>query len=192
MNCCIRSVSILLVFSVPLLTKAQERTGQSGIIYGPGHAYSVTAPEGWILDNQIGRQWGLHAVFYHSSKTWDTALARMYVNTSAPDSGMTADPLARARADSIKFVHDNPGIRITVADTIRISDEIYAIVRHFAGDRYGNFEAVAYVAEKTITPQIVLTCQTEEAFNEALPAFKQLVRSYRWIGETVIVPPPFR
>jgi hypothetical protein len=116
----------------------------------------------------------------------------MYVNTSAPDSGMTADPLARARADSIEFVHSNPGIKITVADTIGISDELYAVVRHFAGDLHGNFEAVAYVSEKTITPQIVLTCQTEEAFIESLPAFKQLVRSYRWVGDATIVPPPFR
>jgi len=180
MKCCIRSVLILFVFSVPLLTKAQDQTGQSGIIYGPGHAYSVTAPEEWVLNNQIGRQWGLHAVFYHSSKTWDTALARMYVNTAGPDSGMTADPLVVVQADSTRFVHDNPGIRITVADTIKISDEIHAIVRHFTGDRFGNFEAIAYVAEKT---------KTKEAFDEALPAFKQLVRSYKWVGETTIIPP---
>ena len=186
---CTRSLLILLLCSVPLLTKAQEGTGQVGIIYGPGHAYSVTAPEGWILDNQIGLRLGLPAVFYHSSKTWGTAQARMYVNTSAPDSGKTADPLARAQADSIMFVHDNPGIRITVADTIRISDKTYAIVRHFAGDRYGNFEAIAYIAEKTIIPQIVLTCRTKEAFDEALPAFKQLVRSYKWLGEAEVIPP---
>ena len=109
---------LLLATCGAVAAAGQEPTGRTGMMYGPGHAYMVTAPEGWVLDNQVGRSMGLHAVFYREGKTWRSAEAFMYVNTAAPDSGETASAEAVARRDSTDFVADNPDLKITVADPI--------------------------------------------------------------------------
>ncbi len=168
----------------------QQPDSRTGIMHGPGHAYLIEAPEGWVLDNEVGRSMGLHAVFYPEGETWREAEAFMYVNTVGPARGDTASVEVAARNDSLKFVADNPGITITEADPILLQTGSYAIVRHFTGDVYGNYEAAAYVPEKTITPIFILSARSLVAFLEALPAFEQLVRSYKWLGVNVTIPPP--
>ena len=41
----------------------QEPNSRTGMMHGPGHAYLIEAPEGWVLDTQVGRSMGLYAVF---------------------------------------------------------------------------------------------------------------------------------
>ena len=167
----------------------QEPNSRTGMMHGPGHAYLIEAPEGWVLDTQVGRSMGLYAVFYREGETWRDAEAFMYVNTAAPDRGDSAHAEAVARRDSLKFVTDNPLIMITEADPILLQNGNHAIVRHFTGDVYGNYEAAVYVPEKTITPIFILSARSLIAFEEALPAFEQLVRSYKWLGTKVTIPP---
>jgi hypothetical protein len=167
----------------------EELDNRTGLMYGPGHAYMFDAPEGWVLDNEIGRSRGLFAVFYPAGETWGDTEAFMYVNTVGPGEGDTASVAVAARNDSMKFVADNPGITITVGDPITLPDGRQAIVRYFTGDRFGNYEAAAYVPEKKITPIFILSSRTVNAFERALPAFRELVRSYKWVGDRVRIPP---
>jgi len=37
---------------------------RGGIVYGPKAAFNISAPEGWILDNQAGVEQGLPCVLY--------------------------------------------------------------------------------------------------------------------------------
>jgi hypothetical protein len=37
---------------------------RGGIVYGPKAAFNIGAPEGWVLDNQAGRDQGLPCVLY--------------------------------------------------------------------------------------------------------------------------------
>ena len=162
-----------------------QTTGGAGIIYGAHHAFTVEAPPGWVLDNQAGQSSGLVAVFYRTGESWEHGTAVMYVNTSSPDSGEAADPLRVIADDSAHFVSEAPAISIRSAPSLRTSDGRVAYVRYFAGGPSGRYEAVAYVAEKTLTPMIVLTARTQAAFEAALPAFAQLVRSYWFMTSDV-------
>ncbi len=175
------SLAVAMTFAANL--SVAQTNGGAGIVYGSHHAFTVEAPPGWVLDNQAGQPNGLVAVFYRTGESWEHGTAVMYVNTSSPDSGQDADPLRVIADDSAHFVSEAPGISIRTAPSLHTSDGRIAYVRYFAGLPNGRFEAVAYVAEKTLTPMIVLTSRTRAAFEAALPAFAQLVGSY-WFMTT--------
>lgn len=46
------------------ITLPKPISGNSGIVYDKKHAYSLTAPRDWVLDNTSGASQGLCAVFY--------------------------------------------------------------------------------------------------------------------------------
>jgi len=76
---------ILLAILFASISLAQTTEGDSlntGIVYGDDHAFAVSAPEGWVLDNSSSVNQGLHAVFYPKSGSWKTSPSVMYVNTS--------------------------------------------------------------------------------------------------------------
>ena len=69
---------LLIVIVLGLLcgsTQSQEQSkndkgANSGIIYGENHAFTLTAPTGWVLDNTSGAKQGLQAVFYPEGSSW--------------------------------------------------------------------------------------------------------------------------
>ena len=48
-----------------------------GIVYGPKAAFNISAPEGWVLDNESGVDQGLPCVLYPKGSTWADANAVM-------------------------------------------------------------------------------------------------------------------
>ena len=166
-----------------------QQPGAGGIIYGPRHAFMVTAPPGWVLDTQAGKADGLVVVFYRTGESWQNGDAVMYVNTVVPDSGRQANPSQVMRDDSVRFSRDVPGIGVARLAPMRTKDGRVANVRRFTGDPRGSFEMVAYVAEKSVTPILVLSARSRTGFEAAQPAFRQLVSSYSFVTADVRLPP---
>jgi hypothetical protein len=167
---------------------AQSGVGDSAIIFGAHHAFSVRAPAGWILDVRSQRNNGVPAVLYRRGETWQAGPAVMYVNTIVPDSGV-ADPLRRViRADSVRFADAIAGMRVDTAATLRTADNRAAFTRSFHGDS-GNLELVAYVPSRPIITLFVLSARTRPAFDAARSSFEALVRSYRFLTDRVTVRP---
>ncbi|MBT8341761.1 MAG: hypothetical protein HKP58_00110 [Desulfatitalea sp.] len=46
---------LMLVFLLPTSVLASITEGGTGMIFGSDHAFCFTAPAGWVLDNQRGR-----------------------------------------------------------------------------------------------------------------------------------------
>ena len=67
--------SLAVLASTSISAQAQY---PGGIVYGPKAAFSIAAPEGWVLDNQAGAQQGLHCVLYPKSSSWADANTIMY------------------------------------------------------------------------------------------------------------------
>ncbi|MCE9628144.1 MAG: hypothetical protein K8R56_09540, partial [Candidatus Eisenbacteria bacterium] len=57
-----------------------------------------------------------------------------------------------------------------------------AIIRYFSEDGGPPHEAVAYVPEKDLVMLVVLSSRTPAAFQKALPAYKDLLSTYAWVG----------
>jgi hypothetical protein len=49
-----------------------------GIVYGPKAAFTIKAPEGWVLDNSSGVSQGLPCVLYPKGSTWQEAKTIVY------------------------------------------------------------------------------------------------------------------
>src|SRR5437660_9954517 len=61
--------ALFLVTAVPAQNKYP-----GGIVYGPKAAFSISSPDGWVLDNEPGLEQGLPSVFYPTGGSWADAL----------------------------------------------------------------------------------------------------------------------
>jgi hypothetical protein len=166
----------------------QAGVGDSAVVYGAHHAFSLQAPAGWILDVRSQRNNGLPVVLYLRGESWTTGAAVMYVNTVVPDSGVVDAVPEVIRADSERFSNVVPGMHVSVAMRLQTADGRAAEVRAFHGDS-GNVELVAYIPARTIIAVVVLSARTRAALASARSAFEALVKSYRFLTDQVTVRP---
>jgi hypothetical protein len=152
----------------------------TGILYGTDHAFSLTAPSGWILDNQSGVSQGLHAVFYPRGNSWKYSPAVMYGKGESKDIKANQTVEEFIAHDSVQFIQNFPTVTIEQSPAIVTRHGKVAIVRKFI---YSQNEIVAYFDEPKIVAMIVLTARSKGAFEDAYASFEQLVSSYLFMGD---------
>lgn len=159
--------------------------GGSGIIHGSNHAYSLTAPAGWLLDTQVGVSQGIHAAFYPKGSSWEKGDAVMY--SRARTKGGNVNTIDEMVKDTIGEFHNNGSLKYIgkEASAILASNKRSARVFYYSGDKWGNYEAVAYFDEKKTINFIVLNSRTLKDFKNSLPAFEPLVRSYLFLADEI-------
>lgn len=179
---------------LPPTVDAQE--ANTGILYGPGHAYALSAPDGWVLDNESGVDQGLHAVFHPDGGSWDQSAAVMYTNVVALGGEGPASLEEVITEDIASARRSAEGIRVDPAASISTREQgRRATVYDFSHDAHGNRERVAYIGEPSVVVVIVLTARDKRSFRRSTSAFKALVESYVWISSDVrmdggLNPPP--
>jgi len=159
-----------------------------GLIYGEDHAYFLTEPDGWILDNQIGVSQGIHAVFYPEGTSWKDSDAVMYSRAVARPEG--EEPIQAQVTNTIDVFKANgsPDSRAEFRKTITTDSGETGEIYYFTGDQWNNFEAVAYFPAPQTINFVVLTCRSREAFERSLPAFETVAESYRFVTDNVQLP----
>src|SRR5262245_22073603 len=55
-----------------------------GIVHGPKAGFNISAPEGWIVDNEAGKAQDLPCVLYPKGSSWSDAKTVMYANMASP------------------------------------------------------------------------------------------------------------
>jgi len=162
---------------------AAPTTRKSLIIEGDDHLFMVSAPKGWVLDDTSGMGSRIRCVFYPQGQQWSSAATVMYVN---PLHGFGAKErtLQMLIADDEKsFKKRSPRGRITEGGTLPTGAvNKSARVRYFSDSGGAPHEAVAYVPEKDLVMLVVLSARTPEGFQKSLPAYRELVQSYAWVG----------
>lgn len=179
--------ALLALFCLACAASLPAKDLNTGIVYGPGHSFSVKAPEGWVLDNKSGASQGLHAVFYPEGSSWSDSPIVMYAN--AADRTDPAHPTRSALIDFdiAQLRQKNPELKVTDRPAVRTGDGKEAVVKVFQGDKGGNFEAVAYIEEAKVVTMLVLSSRDEEVFQSAYSVLEQLVGSYKFLTEDVKV-----
>lgn len=170
------------VYAEEVKTPSDEAPLKGGIIYGKDHAYVLSAPDGWVLDNQSGVNQGIHAVFYPEGGSWSDSKAVMYsrINDKADKTlqDVIDNDLSHMSKDSTKF-------KSVDQDTITCTKGAKAHIKYLSGDKFGSFEAVGYIEEPKKVIIIVLTARDEKNFKDSITAFNQLVKSYFWMTDQV-------
>ena len=177
---------ILILLSFRMILFGQE-TVKTGIIYGENHAFSVTAPDGWVLDNKSGISQGIHAVFYRQGESWEKAMTVMYANTASLENKAHKTLQQLIKFDLDNFKKNYPDLNITDCKDIVIKDNVIAKVKYLSGKSYGNFEALAYIDAGKTAIMIIMSSRSKDGFDTSLTAFENLVKSYFFMADKVII-----
>ena len=156
------------------------------MLYGEDHAFWLTAPPGWMLDNSSGVPQGLHAVFYPRGSSWQNSPSVMYANGVHKDMDAHETFEQFIADDSLHFLERDSTMHIARAPDLSTKEGKLVIVRKFF---YSQYEAVAYIDEPKVVVLIVLTTRSQADFQHAYSAFEQLVRSYWFMTDDVNFPP---
>lgn len=183
-----KTIAFILALLIQVTSAAIIEEGV-GIVYGSNHAFSFKAPKGWMLDNESGVNQGVHAVFYEKGGSWDKSKVVAYARAADRGAVKTAaDQVAKTIADFRKngnVKYDGKKVKSVKTESGK-EGEIY----HFSGDKWGNFEAVAYFVEDKTINFVVLNSRDEKLFKDALPAFEELAKSYLFVGDKLDIQKP--
>jgi len=184
------STALLLVSAllcgIPLQAAIFPEGG--GIVYGQGFAFNLKAPKGWVLDNESGSEQGMVAVFYPKGSNWSDSAIVAYARSRPKTAAIaTADDAAK---ETVKQFHSsgNPNYQGKMDKTIKTDAGQDVVIYHFNGDQWNNYEAVAYFVEKDRINFIVLSSRDQKVFEQSLPAFEELAKSYKAMAATVTPP----
>ena len=163
---------------------ATDKGYGSGIVYGPSAAFIIVAPTGWILDTESGRRYELPAVLYPDGSSFDGPLV-MYVN-NVEKKYQKAKNLDDFIGEEIhRFRINHPGIEIKDRTSLKISNGKHTVVKEFSGDKWENYEAVAYLEEAKTFTSFTLSSKTKNEYMQSLKAFENFINSYEFITDDI-------
>src|SRR5438094_8502140 len=95
---------------------AQENY-RGGIVYGAKAAFNISAPEGWVLDNEAGAEQGLPCVLYPKGSSWSDAKTVMYAKIASTQ----YEDVDKFVAIAIKEMKDRRGLQKTKIESGKTS-----------------------------------------------------------------------
>jgi hypothetical protein len=78
-------VLALLTLSALSSSVPGQETFRGGILYGPKAAFSISAPEGWVLDFESGKEQSQPCVLYPKGSSWSDAKTVMYAKIASTE-----------------------------------------------------------------------------------------------------------
>ena len=91
-----------------------------GIVRGPGYAFTLKAPSGWVIDAVSGVEQGLPAVFYPRGATWSESPAVAYARARPKTKEVsTIDRMVQAAVAALR-AQGNPEYNATFEEFDRI------------------------------------------------------------------------
>jgi len=111
----------------------------------------------------------------------------MYANTATLEDRVhkTIDQLITYDLNNFRKEYSN--IQICDAQDIIVNDKVIAKIKYLSGKSYGNFEAIAYIDAVKTGVMIIMSSRTKEGFETSLNAFENLVKSYIFIADKVVI-----
>lgn len=155
----------------------------SGLVFGENYLFRITAPDGWVLDNQSGRTMGLDAVFYPRGESWERTETRMYVQVWQKEGKGLKEIVEE---DIRNYRKAFPSLKVGDEEPIRLASGKEVLVKHFEDGNEGAIESLAWFDEPRVVVALVLSAKSAPRFDAARPDFAKLVRSYDYLGEAAV------
>lgn len=172
----------------PANTVPVNTPGALTVLYGDDHVFAIVVPNGWVVDDTSGLGSRIRTVIYPKGQTWIAAKTVMYVNPLHQDLKARKTLRQMIDRDVAAFRKATPGGRVTTAPSLKTSQGKTAEVRYFAPGPGEPGEAVAYLEEPGLVMLLVLSSTEPGGFRRALPAFRQLVQGYQFVGANIQTP----
>ena len=151
-----------------------EETLPNGSVYGPKAGFKITAPEGWVIDNEAGKGQDLPCVLYPKGSSWSDAKTVMYAKVASPQwEGVNA--FVANAIKEMKSQHGMPREKIAFGKTKDGHD--YFINEYPATKTYSQWERVGYVQLPLGVGYIVLTSRDQANYQKDSVALEKVLKT---------------
>jgi hypothetical protein len=169
----------LSIVCIVVLLAGARSSGQEnyrgGIVYGPKAAFNISAPEGWVLDNQSGADQGLPCVLYPKGSTWADAKTIMYAKIASTNFENVEKFVAMAIKEMQK-THGTPKQKIESGKTG--DGQPFFINEYPATKSYSQWERVAYIQLPHAVAYIVLSSRDEPSYRKDSSALRKVLKTF--------------
>ena len=171
------SIACIVLLLVGVRSSGQEKY-RGGIVYGPKAAFNISAPEGWVLDNQSGADQGLPCVLYPKGSSWQDAETIMYAKIASTQ----FEDVGKFVAMAIKEMEKAHGMPKQKVESGKTGDgQSYFINEYPATKTYSQWERVAYVQLPRAVAYIVLSSRDEPSYRKYSSALTQVLKSFAYL-----------
>jgi tetratricopeptide (TPR) repeat protein len=151
-----------------------EEVLPDGSVYGPKAGFNISAPEGWVVDNESGKGQDLPCVLYPKGSSWSDAKTVMYAKVASPQwEGVNA--FVATAIQEMKAKHGTPREKIASGKTKDGHD--YFINEYPATKTYSQWERVGYVQLPLGVAYIVLTSRDQPSYHKDSGALEKVLKT---------------
>src|SRR5918996_4836074 len=169
---CICGFLALAIF--PICVLLGEETPSDGIVRGPKAGFNISAPEGWVVDNEAGKEQELPCVLYPKGSSWSDAKTVMYAKIASPQwEGVNA--FVAVAIKEMKAKHGMPKEKIASGKTKDGHD--YFINEYPATKNYSQWERVGYVQLPQGVGYIVLTSGDQPNYQKDAGVLEKVLKT---------------
>lgn len=152
---------------------AQE-SFRDGTVYGPKAGVNISAPEGWVVDNEAGKEQGMPCVLYPKGSSWKDAKTAMYANIAGTEFEGVNVFVAMAIKEMEKL-RGRPKEKIASGKTKDGHD--YFINEYPATKTYSQWERVGYVQLPRGVAFVVLTSRDKASYQKDSDKLEKVLKT---------------
>src|SRR3954452_11523128 len=173
---CVWGLVVLAISST--CTLRGDETSPAGNVYGPKASFNISAPEGWVIDNESGKEQDLPCVLYPKGSSWSDATTVMYAKVASPQwEGVNA--FVATAIKEMKAKHGMPREKIASGKTKDGHD--YFVNEYAATKTYSQWERVGYVQLPLGVAYIVLTSRDQSSYQKDSGALEKVLKTLVYV-----------
>ena len=139
---------------------------------------TLAHPEGWVIDNESGKEQDLPCVLYPKGSSWSDAKTVMYAKVAGPEwEGVNA--FVAMAIKEMKAKHGTPREKIASGKTKDGHD--YFINEYPATKNYSQWERVGYVQLPLGVAYIVLTSRDQTSYQKDSGALEKVLKTMVYV-----------
>jgi hypothetical protein len=174
-----KSLSIVCIVLLLICARSSgQEKYRGGIVYGLKAAFNISAPEGWVLDNESGADQGLPCVLYPKGSSWSDTSTIMYAKIASTQ----YEDVDKFVATAIKEMKDRHGLPKEKIESGKTRDgRSYFINEYPATKNYSQWERVAYVQLPRAVAYIVLSSREEASYRKDSGALREVLKTFVYL-----------
>ena len=171
-----KKICVLALLALPAFSPcipAQEML-PGGNVYGPKAGFNISAPEGWVVDNESGKGQDLPCVLYPKGSSRSDAKTVMYAKLAGPQ-WEDVNAFVAMAIKEMKAKHGTPKEKIASGKT---KDGFpYFINEYPATKTYAQWERVGYVQLFAAVAYIVLSSRDQASYGKDSDALEKVLKT---------------
>ena len=155
-----------------------QQAFRGGTVYGPKAGFNISAPEGWVVDNEAGKEQGMPCVLYPKGSSWRDAKTVMYANVAGTEfEGVNV--FVTMAIKEMEKIHGRPKEKIASGKTKDGHD--YFINEYPATKTYSQWERVGYIQLPQGVAFIVLTSRDKTSYQKDAGLLEKVLKTLVYV-----------